>query len=806
MPVFTDIAALLEFLASQVGLTAQQAYDANISFAELAETYLPDGYVILDTIQGNSVVIGQNTAGSFVETASGVAQAVQVEGYNAVTSTATQTIDDVINIETASGANPAATTAGGVAGLSIAGVPLYQALLSGLAVLGGVAQGVQWYNKNPEFWTNLSEALLPFAYEGVTYKDTGDNLRDALNALVPALIDGDGNTYLQADFLQKLSDETAALLTQKIDSGTVDGHTLAGSLYTYRYDVRAVSFPQPARLPEVMAVRKADGVYIGFRTDAGLSDIPGKIAFTEYMDNSLFIFASSSAWGSNIYASYYDNTGSSYGGSTAIVETTYTYQGKTVHYISWSPAEDVDELSSRVALTPEQPSLSTGQLAWLMIYGTYAKSDVDGISADPDAQTPIAGIPLSEQYPDWYADVAQTVDPSSPINDVGYVDWFPVSINNERNGDQGNTTYNQNQAQTGNNPGNTITPEANTPAWESLAEGIKDLIDALTSGGQDTQTPTGTEQDEGDSGDDIPVVTSGSSNGLWRIYNPSLGEIQSFGAWLWNNNIISQIVMMFANPMEAIIGLHLLYATPSTSGSETIKAGYLDSGVSAAVVSDQYTSIDCGTVTIPEYYRDARDYDYTKVSIYLPFIGIVDLDTYEVMGGTITCTYRVDVLTGTCLAQLKVNRRNMSAVLYTYQGNCAVQIPLSSGNYGTLLTGLLSAVGGIAASFASGGAAAPAVLGAATGLTGRATVQRSGNLGANAGAMGNRVPYIIIRRPISYEANNYNIYYGYPSNVYAVLGSLSGYTRIKEIHLDDIPCTDAERDLIDGILKAGVIL
>ena len=370
---------------------------------------------------------------------------------------------------------------------------------------------------------------------------------------------------------------------------------------------------------------------------------------------------------------------------------------------------------------------------------------------------------------------------------------------------EGDTTATQTQAQTGENP------KDNTNVINKLVTAIQQLTETMTKPDGDTPvlppTDTPTPTDTGDTPPSIPTETSGSANGLWKVYNPSESQLQAFGAWLWSSDIVEQIAKMISNPMNAIIGLHTLYATPATGGAQSIKAGYLDSGVSAPVVTNQYTSIDCGSVIVPEAYKNALDYDYTNVSVYLPFIGIVPLNTREVMGSKISIRYRVDVLTGTCLATISVSRQNSNAVLYTFSGNCAVQIPLTSGNYGTLLTGLLSAVGGVATSVATGGAALPAVAGVGSAIVNaRTNVSRTGNLGSNAGALGVRIPYVIITRPIAYDADNYSIYYGYPANKTVTLSSLTGFTRIKSVHVENIPATEEEKNMIDSALKNGVIL
>jgi hypothetical protein len=236
----------------------------------------------------------------------------------------------------------------------------------------------------------------------------------------------------------------------------------------------------------------------------------------------------------------------------------------------------------------------------------------------------------------------------------------------------------------------------------------------------------------------------------------------------------------------------------------------LDTGVSSITVANQYASINCGTIDVPEYYGTALDYDYTQLSLYLPFIGIVPLDPQVCMGSRLHVTYRIDVLTGTCLAQVKVLKANSNAVMYSFPGNCAVQIPLTATTY----TGMVTTLVGLANTAVSAFMDSPSgmyhgVKQAVSGLVegaGTGGVKQSGALSANAGALGIRIPYLIITHPVAYNAYRYQNQYGFPLNQTVTLGSLSGYTRVKDIHLASIPCTDDELEQIESLLKEGVII
>lgn len=308
-----------------------------------------------------------------------------------------------------------------------------------------------------------------------------------------------------------------------------------------------------------------------------------------------------------------------------------------------------------------------------------------------------------------------------------------------------------------------------------------------------------------------PLPSTVSSNKLFTVYNPTGAQLDALGAYLWDGSIIAAIRDIWQEPLDGVISLQQVYVTPPTSGSHNIILGFLDSGVSSLVVSNQFVTVDCGSVTIPENKENATDYaPYTSLHLYLPFIGIVELDTNECMNSTINVKYQVDVYTGTCLATVSVTRTvdmPNSPILYTYSGNCSQQLPLTSGN----ATGMLSAlIGGITAglSVASGGG-----LGVLAGaqIAGQSLthemfhVSHSGNISSNAGIMGNKKPYLIIGRRHCYDANNYNALYGYPANKTVVLGNHTGYVKVKKCFLKTA-ATAPEHDQIMALLSAGVIL
>ena len=297
----------------------------------------------------------------------------------------------------------------------------------------------------------------------------------------------------------------------------------------------------------------------------------------------------------------------------------------------------------------------------------------------------------------------------------------------------------------------------------------------------------------------VPVMPVGGSSSLWSVYNPTQAEVNSFGAWLWSSDFVEQLKKMFNDPMQAIIGIHKVFATPETGARANIKCGYIDSGVSALTVSSQYTEIDCGSVSLLEYFGNVFDYHpYTSVRVFLPFIGIVPLNVADIMRSTISIKYKVDVITGACVAEISVQRDAHKSVIYTYSGSAIVSYPLSSGSY----SGVISAAIGVAASLMSG-----SVLGAvASASMARVKTDVSGSFSGAPGAMGGKKPYLIITRPISKLAYGENTFDGYPSGETNLIGNCIGFIKCFDVHLRIDTATDKELDEIRELLLSGVRL
>lgn len=426
-------------------------------------------------------------------------------------------------------------------------------------------------------------------------------------------------------------------------------------------------------------------------------------------------------------------------------------------------------------------------------WGTATKSSsIPGTGQQPGAIIPKLSTAtdlesfktlLKQQYPDiWTKSVTRQVpQPDGTLTTFTYV---PVPTPNATGWMDTRPTGDGSQQS-----------QKDTVVKPDMDTSIKDSISSSTSTGSTTPNPPNT--GGGSSPTVVPPV--GKTSSLWSIYNPTLEQVNQFGSWLWSSNFVEQLKKLFSDPMQAIIGLHKVYSPVQTSGQGTIKCGYLDSNVPSKLVSEQYVTVDCGSVDLQEYFGNVFDYPpYTDISIYLPFIGIRQLDPSDVMRSTISVKYHIDVLTGACLAEVNVQRDAVGGTLYTFSGDAAVRYPVSSGSYMGIVSGLI----GVATSAVSGN-----LLPALSGVTRLHTnVDHSGSFTGNAGAMASKIPYLIISRPQTAMADKFETLSGYPSNTFTPLSACKGFTQVKYCHVENLNATDSEKQEIEQLLKEGVIL
>lgn len=703
------------------------------------------------------------------------------------------------------GAGGAVTVTSGEAVLTA--TPLIE-ILGG--ILAGLGVGIVSYEANKDFWIDISNNLflnLP-GYEPITY----DNIEDMSILTLFA----NGKTYIDADLVQKVNNYLIGIgafdgtIEIEIDVPTTPGNYEFNSSNMNSGELTALavklieSNPNLSTIGKLIAKKAMILAFAEWRNYAvgypninnymigigitGSGQIPdmdtnGNISISIYgFQDTLPL---SKTLGTSAIKDGYANIPNSEASTILTARGTYIGSYNTPITETASHTHGTNITTRIVGISPYYISSFNNNIIIIPA--------IPELPLLPNAVTSEMPDSLPTEMPDWWSHILEIgqIDPATET--VTVPQYLPVSVPNTSPVTNPVTTP-QPVAQTG-----TVPATNPKPVGDSALPIMTPTTSPYRPPNDPTPTPTPTPA--------IPVIPAigGQANKLFTVYNPSQANLDALGSTLWTQNIITQIVQMFTNnPMDAIISLHILYATPTTGANKEIKLGYVPTGVSCPEVTNQYVNVNCGSVRVPELFGDARDYANTDISIYLPMIGFRQLKTEDAMGSVVGVDYRVDVFTGTVLATVTITKAGVNQVFYTYEGNCAVNLPLTGADKSRQVA---TAVGAIGAMVTGSPLMA---LGSATAVAGgsaRAQIQRSGNFTGNAGAMGCKKPYIIVSSDVAYDAVGYNALYGLPANLTVMLGTCSGYVKVKEVHADTIAnATEQEKRDIESQLKQGVII
>ena len=335
----------------------------------------------------------------------------------------------------------------------------------------------------------------------------------------------------------------------------------------------------------------------------------------------------------------------------------------------------------------------------------------------------------------------------------------------------------------------------------------------------------------GDLEEDLP---EGNDYGAFVTpYELTPAHMQAVGSNLFRNNFWTNLMNKFSglsDPLAMILSAVELplsnsnYATNATFklGGEPVEDadGFY---ITVSKLTKRYELFSCQSITLKETWGSGKDYSDTSVSIYLPFIGVRELDTHVVIGTKITLYARVDRWTGDLLYQVHVDNNTVkgkyyrqAGVVYRFGGNCGIKVPLGRVDNSSAVTNLVGSVAGLALGMASGnplGAAAgiSAGISGATNILSKGftpTVQSSGGISGPTGIMDLMKPYLIIKRSVPQYPANWREHIGAPNYQMFTISDLTGFTLFSELHL--INMGGASKEEIDQLTREltteGIIL
>lgn len=329
-------------------------------------------------------------------------------------------------------------------------------------------------------------------------------------------------------------------------------------------------------------------------------------------------------------------------------------------------------------------------------------------------------------------------------------------------------------------------------------------------GGDGNSAISNADKNTSDSDTDVSTTDDGNSlisvNNMFHVYRVTADELNDFASFLWSSDVSSTIKKMFSNPMDSIISLMAIPFSPEGGTTENIILAGNDSLVSAKRLHKFVFSFYMGSCKVPRVHNNFLDYSpYTKIMMYLPLIGFVDLDPNLVVGNSVSVEYKYEVLGGGFVATiLTTGNGKKNYKIAEYGGNCATMLPLSGANWGRYYTGFAKTTLNSLSAAATGnafGVASAAIDIATNGID----VMKSGNPVTNFAILSQINAYILVNTPVDDIPDYYSTYHGTISNAgLSKIGNASGFNIFDNFKLTVPTATESEKAEIESLLKSGV--
>lgn len=315
---------------------------------------------------------------------------------------------------------------------------------------------------------------------------------------------------------------------------------------------------------------------------------------------------------------------------------------------------------------------------------------------------------------------------------------------------------------------------------------------------------------------DTQYSVNALTSGFFNIFHCTGSEMTSFNQWLWQSfteGWWDNLKKILQDPLSFVIGAGMIRHTPTVNATKEITFNGIGTEVFASPVSEQITELDCGELSIDEQWKTSLDYaGYSDTKIFLPYIGIYSLDQNEVMDSVLHIYYKIDNLTGACIALLNIDKKRgsdqLNSALYKFTGNCMYQLPVNSKDYQNAINaGINIATSVVGASSGSGSVAGALGSVASNVMNLKPSVFRSGNLATNYGYMDSLKPYLIFERPEIATPDKFGSFRGYPSASMVKIKACKGFFCVRNtdtMKLKNMHATDDEKRMIMELLRNGV--
>lgn len=284
------------------------------------------------------------------------------------------------------------------------------------------------------------------------------------------------------------------------------------------------------------------------------------------------------------------------------------------------------------------------------------------------------------------------------------------------------------------------------------------------------------------------AISCGGNN----YYLMSSEQLNSFISWFNNytpsaEEIASNIFTnKYGNLLECVCGISYVpcainkYYT--NHGTETIKIGKLDTGISANVIKNEGSNFKLAEFKIERKFNNFLDYEpYTKYQLYLPYVGVIELPTNTIVsnkGTTVVVKGAIDISTLTLTYTIYSNGMVIYETTVSYGQSIPISLTDRISTFSSAITETTNRAVGAVVAGATGN-----VMGVAANIASfhykESPVVSTGTSTSSGGRFQPQKCYLIASYPVTKRPDTYGHNVGFPCMKSIKLNdnSLKGFTK-----------------------------
>lgn len=296
---------------------------------------------------------------------------------------------------------------------------------------------------------------------------------------------------------------------------------------------------------------------------------------------------------------------------------------------------------------------------------------------------------------------------------------------------------------------------------------------------------------------------------MTKSYVIDKGRLQRLGNFIWSYNFYDFIQNLNSSPIENIVSIKMYPFTIPHGEDDEIILGNVETGIMGGPIDVDYNCkhvINPSGTTIAKKYPQKYNYlnsnVFTKMYIFLPYIGFKELDASVFLDHELKVEYIVDILTGSCVAMIYAD----DVPIVQHNGLMGLDIPISAMNRAQVEAGIIQSVGQTAMALSQqnlGGAVSSAM----SILSQSYHTETKGTASPSCNSFITHDVFYILEAPEVQFPSGYAHAHGLPLFLTKSLNKVHGFTVCDNVDTSGIQgATLEEKEMIKQALEEGVYL